>query len=433
VESRAYKHSIACGLRARFPGIRLDGRADLALLFTLLGVSLLGPLGVLGFVLPRALFDARYGRVLEEALEISGRRGLFLESETRRSFSEASVNTGIFLAGPDCSDGLIPRLRRHPVAGPLDRLPIREIWENRESHPSRTASPPAIPNRRLEIPPVPIVPLNTLGSVRYPVKTGLNRFFYIGADVIDRFGIENDYLAPALKSPRDVSTIRFDVGDAACRLFVCRFSEEELRARGNDGAYTYVLWGSHQHTASGIAWPKVASLRGRTPWYTLSVPLSAHIVCPRFVDRRYLFVVPAGSVVEDQTFYGLILHNPARRDLISAILNSSLVHLSLEQHGRSGLGDGVRQFALCDMASLPVPDLSVIEPACEAAILDAYRHVSRRPLLPVPQEYEVPDRLALDEAVGRAFGLTAAHMQEVRGTVMERMERRLQRARSMGR
>lgn len=425
-----YKDSIRIGLEARFPGLRIDRRADLALLFTLLGLSLLAPRGVLGFVLPTALFDARYGRSLVDALRIDGRNGYFFENATSRSFSSVAVNTGVFLIGPGGHTGEITRLRRYRFADPDGGTALLLLREEISSLPTQKQRGMRVPNHLEDCLKCRRVPLCALGHLRYPVKTGLNAFFYVTDEQRDRFGIEAEFLVPVLKSPRDASSISFTPMAAQRSLFVCDRREEALEEAGKGGSLAYIRWGATQRLNDGTPWPEVPSLRSRPLWYSLSVPRFAHLFCPRFFDRRFLFVEPHGSLLEDQTFYGLILNKPEDRRLIAAVLNSSLVHVALETHGRSGLGDGVRQYALCDMAELPVPDPRTIGPEARCAILDAYASVSVRPLLPVPAEYEQPDRIALDAAVGAAFGLNTDFMAKVREFVVKRVDQRSARAKS---
>lgn len=418
--ARAYKAAIARSVAARLPGVTIDGRADLAVLFALLGLSLLRPSGALGLIMPVAAIEALYARSLEATLRATGRSAIFLESDSRRSFPTVAVNTGILVAGPAgaaTSEGGMRRVR----VGVLDEIDAASLWgRTSRRHPARHTSGA-----------VARVPLRAYGAVRYPVKTGLNGFFYPTSDIVTRFGIEERFLVPVVKSPRDLSGIVCGARDARARLFACHQRLEELDAQGEGGAAAYIRWGARQRSPRGVPWPEVPSLRGRRHWYAVPLPRPAHILCPRFFHRRYLFPVPDEVVVEDQTLYGLVLDDPSVRDLLAAVLNSTLVHLVVERGGRTGLGDGVLQYALCDMAALQVPDLHAMMPAHRRSIEAAYAAVARRPLLPAEREYQQADRRQLDAAVGEAYGIGAATMQRVREDVLARLERRQSRARSV--
>jgi hypothetical protein len=413
---REYRASMATELRRRLPGVDLGGRADLALPFTLLGLSLLAPHGVLAFVLPTALFQAAYHSSLTDALALLQRSALFIESDAPRSFNEA-VNTGIFLVRPSGvgSAGTIDQRR---IKAPLHQVdPLVLGASATDGRPRYTISPR-----------YPTLPLAGFGTVRYPVKTGLNRFFYPDHETIAHFGIEPQFLRPALKSPRAVRRIAHHIDESDVRLFVCDLTEEHLETPAGAGALRYVRWGAAQRSAANVPFPLVPSRRGRHPWYAIALPRPADLLIPRFVDRRFFVVAPQEAVIEDQTFYGLIVADPTQRDLLSAVLNSCLGHHALETHGRAGLGEGVRQYALGDAAALPIPDIRCIAPEDAAAIVTRYRPIAMRPLLPLPDELQLPDRLALDLAVGAAFALDDGAILATRTGTLDLLTRRLARA-----
>jgi hypothetical protein len=270
--------------------------------------------------------------------------------------------------------------------------------------------------------------MNSLGRIRYPLKTGLNRFFYPDARTVAAFGIEPRYLRPVLKSPREVERVILHPEWLRSVAFVCGDDPDALLP----GAAGYIAWGSRQRTAAGIKWPEVPSVRGRRHWFLLPLPGCADVLSPRFFDRRLFFVLPQDAVIEDQTFYGLILapEYQERRELIAALLTCSLTCLSLELHGRTGLGDGVRQYALCDMAALPVPDPGVVPESLAAPLVEAFRGVAGRRILPIEEEMHQADRVALDAVAAEALGVPAHTMEAARAEVVERLETRLRRAKT---
>lgn len=430
MNSARYRETIELRLESVFPGIELDGRSDLSVFFVLLGLSLLGPTGSLCFVLPSALLEARYRQVITSALRMTDRSAAFLESATSRSFPSAAVNTGILVAGPGCMFGEVGQVRRISVHQRLDQVELSSAFAP-PPHSAARAAPAEDRDLPAGLAGDQLVPLRCRGQLVYPVKTGLNEFFYPTPDLIERFSIEDEYLVPAIKSPREAKRIVFDAQNASTRLFVCRETKGELSQAGKAGALAYLRWAEAQSTSQGIGWPDLPTLRGRKLWYAVGVPPTGDVLCPRFFDRRYLFVAPLGGVIADQTFYWLTLNPRSERDLALAVLNCSLTHLSLERHGRTGLGDGVRQYALCDMAELPVPDTDRVDERFLHAILDAYRSVANRDLLPVPEEYSQPDRVALDAAIGQSLRLARNAMGRARESVLRLLEQRMARARSV--
>ncbi|HEX6506577.1 MAG TPA: N-6 DNA methylase [Chloroflexota bacterium] len=434
-----YKRRIKRELQRRFPELfatgssHFDGRADLCVYFTLLGMSFLRSGGVIGYVLPTALFTARYAETVWRFLETTGRTGMIVENLERRSFLEAGVNTALFFAW-EASDSASDL--EQPVHVSTDGWTTRRVDPGMVRSAAMSANPSSL-YRLLDQIERRAVPLTSLGRVRYPIKTGLNRFFYPDPDTVARFAIEPDFLRPVLKSPREVRTILVSEQDATSVLFHCPYSLAELEALDARGAIAYISWGARQAgpvrgaEKPALSWPEVPSLRSRTPWYAVPIPDIAHILCPRFIDRRFFFAVPETGIVEDQTFYGLVLDEAqaSRRDAVVAFLNSSLAYLLMETHGRTGLGDGVRQYALGDMAALPVPYAFEVDDSIERELGAAFRQVAGRPIKPIEEEVQQEDRGRLDGLVCAALGLDERHAGAARDAVPALVQARLQRAR----
>jgi hypothetical protein len=458
-----YRNRVTASLKSRLPDLQLPGgRADLALYFLFLGMGLLRPRGVLGFVLPDSVFDAAYSRCLGEALHSTGREGLVLRSLTSRSFLSASVNTSILILGPK-EPISAPRAAGHcPTLGPkvgfaappykiakrgrsfdgrhcgdtvrvveidepLDRVELSQVLIARRR---RSSSPVRIAHRAAE------TTLGDLGHLRYALKSGLNGFFYPDAEAIGRFAIEPEFLRPLLKSPRDVRTLTVAPNSLSHRVFACSRSLEELHQMAKHGSLAYIDWGSRQHTAGrewspAVPWPAAPSLRGRHFWYALSLPTPADFVLPRFFDRRFFISVCAAPLVEDQTFYGLVLAPDLldMRDALAGLLNCSMTLLALERAGRGGLGDGVRQFALSDYLGLKVFDVRRLKSACAEEIAQSFRLLASRPILPVEEEIRQTDRRVLDDAVASAVGLGQHASQRIRRELEARVAQRITRAR----
>jgi hypothetical protein len=415
--------------------IALSRRSDLSVLFTVVGLSLLAPGGVLGFVLPNAVSSARYGEALWRLLDSDSFEGHMIEDFARRSFAKAAVNTALLIAH-----------RRTDHAGPQSRRDVPT--PNQFPHEIPTTTDAALRGPGLFEPGVHeldsriehcCTSLSSIGRLRYPIKTGLNSFFYPDVSTRERFGIEREFLIPVVKSPRDIRAPAVSGGGLSTVLFHCPHSLGQLHELGATGALAYIAWGEEQTRVvsdDGVRtarpWPSAPSLRGRERWYSVPLPGRAQVLCPRFIHQRFFFALPTGDVLLDQTFYGLEL-SPGLlqlRLLVGALLNSSLTYLMVETHGRTGLGDGVRQFALRDMAQLPVPDPELVPAALVAALTTTFERLASRRILPIEEEVGQADRRELDSNVCRALGLSEALGAEARGRVTALVQRRLERARS---
>jgi hypothetical protein len=419
----------------RNPRTALSRRSDLSVLFTIVGLSFLAPGGVLGFVLPNAISSARYGEALWHLLGTDQFSGQLVENLTRRPFANAAVNTALLVAQRRAdavgthSTYLAAACEHFPTELPTATAPT----VGRRSHPELTVD--HLQGRIEQC----CTPLQSIGRLKYPIKTGLNCFFYPDPSTRAHFRIEQEFLIPVVKSPRDVQSLVVPSEGLRTVLFHCPHSRDQLRELGATGAIAYISWGEDQTRfvegdgdRDALSWPSLPSLRGRVPWYSLALPPMAHLLCPRFFHRRFFFALPTDGILLDQTFYGLELATDMQplRPLLGALLNSSLGYLMLETHGRTGLGDGVRQFALRDMADLPVPDPARVDPAFVPVLIEVFEHLATRPILSIEDEVQQVDRRELDDALCRALGLSATIGAAARDHLTALVRRRLERVRS---
>jgi methylase of polypeptide subunit release factors len=249
------------------------------------------------------------------------------------------------------------------------------------------------------------IPLSQLGEIRYPVKTGINRFFYLSSKQTADLKIEPHFLTPVVKSIRPLK--RYRVSEAECNIFLfsCPESKNTLKNKGWLNALQYINWGEQQlalprqKRSQAVPWPQVPSVKNNRPWYTIKSLPPPHLLCSRFYDRRFFFPVCDGNLMEDQTFYGLTLHTSNDCDFVAGLLNSTLTWAFLEFTGRTNLGEGVLQFSRGDMAALPIPNPQIYTNSERIKIADCFRQMAERNVYSVTDEVILPDRKALDMAV----------------------------------
>lgn len=419
---------------------------DTYVLFFLKATALLAPMGRLAFVTSSSWLESSFGHRLQQFLLSHYRVVALIESQCEGWFPEAAIRPVLVWlerqpAGPpslDTPPAQLIQLTR-PLAQLLPPQTSPHYWREvtawcksflSEAPPDglhrRTVSGETLSTANhtlqswatyLRTPPIldtllnesalPWVPLNQLGSVRYPLKTGINRFFYVDRAVIEAFHIEPIYLHPVVKSSKSVQRYCLSGDELDLFLFSCCETMEALAERGHTGAMNYIQWGSHQvapprqKRARPTPWPQVTSVQGRAAWYQLPTLPGASILCPRFFDRRYFFARCLEEVLEDQTFYGLTLARELSASLVSAILNSTSVYLMVEASGRTSLGEGVLQFSRQDMALMRVPDLRQLSEPARQELLEAYDALESQPVLSLEETLLQPERQALDLAVSK--------------------------------
>lgn len=290
--------------------------------------------------------------------------------------------------------------------------------------------------------------LEALGRVRYPLKTGINAFFYLSQEKAAQWQIEPEFLFPILRSSRQVKGYIIQAKNLREYLFSCPHTTQELAKQGKSGALAYILWGEtqsaqpRQKRTQAVPWPQVPSIKANRPWHFTKRLAPAHLFCPRFIDQRFFFPLCQGEVMEDQTFYGLTLAQPDKHPptLLAALLNGTLSYLLAEYRARTNLGEGVLQYARCDMAAFPVITPDLYSPLEQEQLIQAFHRLSSRPILPLEQELCSPDRVALDvlilEPVLRSMNATHSPLalrERLANQLLARVQERQSLARSVRR
>lgn len=244
--------------------------------------------------------------------------------------------------------------------------------------------------------------------------TRVNEFFHINQTTIQKWGIDDEFCWPLIKSPSETDTILIDRSKLGLKVFVCRKDKDELRKDNQIGTLHYIEWGEQQIYKSGVQrgmkWPDGPWVKDRKPgWYSLpksETPFSQLFFTQAYGDRhiqRYC----GEPIIPDTRLYYL---SPDRNiaEMISAVLNTSIVALLTELAGRVTLGDGVLELKVEDARDyLYIPDVRMFDNVSKNAILKAFQPILNRPIGNVFEEVTKSDRQELDRAVLDAMGLKA--------------------------
>ncbi len=118
-------------------------------------------------------------------------------------------------------------------------------------------------------------------------------------------------------------------------------------------------------------------------------------------------------------------------------MNSTFTFLCAELWGRQFAGRGIDSIDITvyEVAQLPFLDPEAVPKDVATKIVNAIRKIADRPILPVLEEVNQPDRRALDDAVLEAIGFEDPEergkvLSELYDAVCKRVESRFERARS---
>jgi len=103
-----------------------------------------------------------------------------------------------------------------------------------------------------------LVRLGDIAEVRRGFTTGCNEFFYLDNERIKEWGIEEEFLKPVIKSPRECKSILVKPEDLKYKVFVCHKDKKELKGTN---ALKYIEWGEKQ------GFHKRPSCCGRKRWW----------------------------------------------------------------------------------------------------------------------------------------------------------------------
>ncbi|ACL26170.1 Eco57I restriction-modification methylase domain-containing protein [Chloroflexus aggregans] len=448
---------------------KLDGKSDLYIYFYLHGLALLNPQGSFCFITSNSWLDVGYGADLQEFLLKHSHVRFILDNERKRSFAQADVNTIIaLLAPPDDrrEHGLEHTARFVMFTVPFEEVlsaetfkaleaaterqrtdhwritvvPQRQLFEeglvredDEEATPGKPTKSrgPLIKTARYEAnkwggkylraPDIfftilekgkgKLVRLGDIAEVRFGIKTGANEFFYLDDEKIRQWGIEEEFLKPVIKSPRECRSIVIKPEDLKYKIFMCHKDKAELQGTA---ALEYITWGETQ------GFHERPSCRGRQRWWDVGVRPKARVSINYLVDETMRFFMKEdGFYVSDNFQEWHVSADDFWQAGVAA--NSTVFQLFANITGRANFGGGLMKIQTYEVAAMEVLAPSTLPLSrCRSAL----QHVGRIDL-------NSPDRRALDDVVFDVLGLTAGEREAVYEAVVALVRARLEKARSV--
>jgi len=470
--------------------IRISTYADLYVYLFFHAARFLKPGGRMGIITSNAWLDVNYGYELQRFFCNQFKVVAILESRCEPWFTEASVNT-VFTIIERCEDpkerdrhlvkfvkvkkrlaDLVPadsqvqalerwqRLRRLmdriEAAGRKDAktVPLGVVTEEDENFRIRVCRQSELREelereektvkwgRFMRAPGAYFDILKKgrfclLKEVAVPKRGGttrINEFYYVTPEVAEQFGIEDEYLLPLIKSPKDSTRIPITVGEIELRIFVCRRSKTELKKLGHKGALKYIEWGETQTYErgefQGLPWPEGTWVAKRQPgWYALPNTETnlARVFFGQAFGDRHMHRYSPDDIIPDARLYFLTTEGNFNDEIIAACLNSSLCALCCEIAGRVTMGDGVLELKVEDARDyLLVPDLRKVSAADKKAITKAFEPLCKREIRNIFEEVKQKDRQALDTAILTAIGLDSKkYLKPIYEAICELVQERI--------
>ncbi len=247
------------------------------------------------------------------------------------------------------------------------------------------------------------VSLKEVAEIRRGYTTGINEFFYLDEEKIKHCGIEDEFLAPVIKSPKEAINILLKSDDVQYKVFLCHETKTELRKKKKMGALKYIEWGEGKKTQDGIAWTEVPSVSGRKLWYDLGERQPGKILLQMITNDRFFAPYNADDVQVDHNLFELFPQKGSYSFGLGIYLNSCIAALFRELISRVNLGEGATKTEGIDWKDILTPKENIITLLSKQKKL--LENLQCRSIQPIFEEVKMKDRQALDSAVLEALGL----------------------------
>ena len=463
---------------------KIDAKSDLYTYFYIRALRLLNPRGIHTFICSNSWLDVGYGVWLQEFLLNRCPVELIIDNHAKRSFEAADVNTIIsVIHAPQKKINPQHRVKFVAFKKPFEEaiftenlltieetdkiisndifrvypIAIKELLDTGTKYESEDQKKlnagkyegdkwggkylraPDIFFTILEKGKDKLVKLGNIADVRFGIKTGVNEFFYLDEARIREWKIEEEYLRPVIKSPRECKSILVDPRNLKYKIFICNKSKEELKGTN---ALKYIEWGEKQkiEVKQGgdkgkmiVGFHNISSVSGRKYWYGLGKREPRKVFWPMIHNDRLACFWNKQEVAADHNLFEITPFVPSLFSVITIFFR--------ELYGRSNLGEGalktegidINRFMVLDTPYDHLPPLFKNVAYNEIDSLFTQCGIDPESKIPIEEQEPnpLPGRAELDNIVFDALNLTKDERKEVYRAVCRLVWNRISKAKSV--
>jgi len=267
--------------------------------------------------------------------------------------------------------------------------------------------------------------LGNLRSIKEIKQAGLRVVKNTKTD--DYWLIEEEFLKPVIKSPRECKNILVKLEDLRYKVFICNKSKKELEGTN---ALKYIEWGERK------GFDKKPTVRGRKLWWQ-NPDFSSHVFMQMTFNDVFKFWYVNDKIRCDARLYTISLKNK----LDVYLLNSTLSVFFIELFGRANLGEGGLDFKVYEAKNILFLDKNNIkinkwsDSIFARPVKSIFEECGIDPKSEIPIEEQepkpLPDRAELDKIVFDALDLTKDERKETYRAVCRLVWNRINKARSL--
>ncbi len=272
-----------------------------------------------------------------------------------------------------------------------------------------------------------LIRISDVSKVSFGIKTGANEFFYIDEAAQNKWNIEDEYLRPVIKSPRESKSPSIDLKNLKYKIFMCHKSKNELIGTK---ALEYIEYGEEQ----GIDTRK--SISARKKWYDLGDWSEPKIIIPCGIGDTYRVFLTNCNLFPDKRLY---FSNPEDENSFALVMNSTLYMFMQELNSRVGLGDGLLDLTVKEVGSCLILDPKYLSTdgyllkILNRNINSVFIECGIDPTKPIEEQepLPLPDRMALDKQIFDQIGLDDKDIKEIYLSLCILVKNRLDKAQSL--
>jgi hypothetical protein len=274
-----------------------------------------------------------------------------------------------------------------------------------------------------------LVRLGDIAEVRFGIKTGADRFFYLLEKEAIKLGIEEEFRTPILVSSDQIDGYITKKESTDIVLVTSTKSPIELRGTG---FLKYIKMGESKPFLGrgGASIPaKRPSCSGHNPyWYSIAIPPVPPIYWMEMRRERYFTILNKVGLSADHTFYAIYPKSKIDSFSLCGLLNSTLVSLFVEVFANDPGGGGTSlQTPIREIKKYVLLANSLIG---NEEIKKSFRLMTSRQSFSILKEVSFSDRRELDNIIFGVLGLTQGERDAVYEAVIELVTQRLVKAKS---